>query len=173
MPIPPLPLPEQPHRRIPGTVGAVQQPPPVGSEGQRHPNGNTQSPATCGTAVSEVITRSRFIMIAAVSMNAPPASSTSSPRSTTGKCSRACASSSRPAPFCRLMRRTPGISANGANCCKGMLRATPGALSGPPLPIDPDLVAVALRGASHANAQSAPGRQTDRARRQGWCPAMS
>ena len=38
-------LPEQPHARIPRTVVAVQQPAPVRSERQSHPDGNAQRPA--------------------------------------------------------------------------------------------------------------------------------
>jgi hypothetical protein len=48
LPISSLVLPEQPHRRIPGTVAAIQQPAPVGNEGDRDPDGNSQSPGQVG-----------------------------------------------------------------------------------------------------------------------------
>ena len=41
-------LAEEPHRGIPGAVAAIQQPAPVGNEGQRDPDGNSQRPGQVG-----------------------------------------------------------------------------------------------------------------------------
>ncbi len=73
------------------------------------------------TAVSEVMTRSRFIITAAVSRNAP-ASSSVGPQSKSGKRSASAATCSAPKPFCRLMNRTPATSASGRNSASGIDR---------------------------------------------------
>ncbi len=44
--------------------------------------GTPSAPATCAVPVSQVMTRSSWVMIAAVSMNAPSDASSSSPKST-------------------------------------------------------------------------------------------
>src|SRR5438874_1690210 len=49
----------------------------LGTKGRGTQTGTPSAPATCATEVSEVITRSRFIMMAAVSMKAPWAVSNS------------------------------------------------------------------------------------------------
>ncbi len=47
-PIPRLFLAEQPHGRIPGAVVAIQQPAPVGDQGQRDPDGNSERACKVG-----------------------------------------------------------------------------------------------------------------------------
>ena len=67
LPIPALAISEEPHRRIPGTVGTIEQPAPIGHPREGNPHRHRQRPARCAAAVSEAITRSRFFITAAVS----------------------------------------------------------------------------------------------------------
>ena len=61
-------LPEQNHRRIPGIIGTLQHPPPVGRSCAKAPKrACPMAPARCAGAVSTEMIRSRLATSAAVS----------------------------------------------------------------------------------------------------------
>ena len=112
-------LAEKPHRRIPGSVAPIQQPPPVGNEGQRDPDGNAQGPGQVGyrriagdhqvqihqhgSRVHEVLqTAAQFRDRKAVAHLLQLL---------------------RARPFCRLKKWTPGKPASGSKQLSGRERA--------------------------------------------------
>src|SRR5262245_52381651 len=67
--------------------------------------------------------RSRFIITAAVSRNAPPPASKLSPSVSIRSAKSTAAISSMPRPFCSEIRRTAGMSPSTANSCSGIDRS--------------------------------------------------
>jgi hypothetical protein len=81
------------------------------------------APARCATDVSLVTTRSRLAITAAVSRNAPPASSSEAGSANRPTGNPAASNCSAPSPFWRLTSRTPGQPASGANWASGIDRS--------------------------------------------------
>ena len=93
-----------------------------GANGRATQTGTPSAPARWAMAVSEVMTRSRFFMTAAVSMKAPVVSSSRLPRSVTGKRPATARSCSRPAALLQAEQVDAGTRASGANWVSGMER---------------------------------------------------
>ena len=91
-----------------------------GTSGSATHTGTPIAPAKWAIAVSEVITKSRFFMTAAVSMNGPglliqffrPDRRPANRRGPAANCSL-------PAPFCRLIKRLPGSAPRRRNVAGG------------------------------------------------------
>ncbi len=90
--------------------------------------GTPRAPAQWATAESTVMTRSRFFMTAAVSMNV----SNRLPRSVTVKWPATPGNCSVPAPFCKLNNRTSGNRASAAKRSNGTERYRSRACFGSP-----------------------------------------
>src|SRR5262249_11022909 len=114
-------LPKQSGRGIPGVVVAIEQPAPFRNMHERHECRAPQRVGEVSDRVARGDTRSRFIITAALSRNAPPPASKLSPSISTWN--PAAGMSSTPVPFCSEIRRPPGISHSSANSRSGIDRS--------------------------------------------------